>query len=90
MFSTTYLSEQGFSAFLLIKNKQSSRLDASDDMRVALSSSINPRISQLVEQMQAQKSEGSDILQNPVHFVWNIFLKSRNLNLKSRNLEILP
>jgi hypothetical protein len=55
MFSTTYLCEQGFSGLLYIKNKQRNRLDPTKDLRVALSS-INPRISLLVNEMQAQKS----------------------------------
>ncbi|XP_008180095.2 protein ZBED8-like [Acyrthosiphon pisum] len=55
MFSTTYMCEQGFSALLFIKNKQRNRLDATKDMRVALSN-ITPRISLLVKEMQAQKS----------------------------------
>ncbi|KAL4143631.1 hypothetical protein QTP88_005943 [Uroleucon formosanum] len=55
MFSTTYMCEQGFSALLYIKNKQRNRLDATKDMRVALSN-ITPRISLLVKEMQAQKS----------------------------------
>jgi hypothetical protein len=56
VFSTTYLCEEGFSNLLLIKNKQRNRLDATNDMRIALSSTISPRISQLVDKMQAQKS----------------------------------
>uniref|UniRef100_A0A2S2PYP3 Transposon-derived Buster3 transposase-like protein n=1 Tax=Sipha flava TaxID=143950 RepID=A0A2S2PYP3_9HEMI len=55
MFSTTYLCEQGFSGLLYIKNKQRNLLDPTKDLRVALSS-INPRISLLVNEMQAQKS----------------------------------
>jgi hypothetical protein len=55
MFSTTYLCEQGFSGLLYIKNKQRNRLDPTKDLRIALSS-INPRISLLVNEMQAQKS----------------------------------
>ncbi|XP_025406396.1 protein ZBED8-like [Sipha flava] len=55
MFSTTYLCEQGFSGLLYIKNKQRNLLDPAKDLRVALSS-INPRISLLVNEMQAQKS----------------------------------
>ncbi|XP_026818970.1 protein ZBED8-like [Rhopalosiphum maidis] len=47
VFSTTYLCEQGFSSLLSIKNKQRNRLNPSDDMRLALSNSIVPRISQL-------------------------------------------
>jgi len=55
IFSTTYLGEQGFSGLMCIKNKQRNRLDATNDMRVALSS-ISPRISLLVKDQQAQKS----------------------------------
>jgi hypothetical protein len=55
LFSTTYLCEQGFSALLIIKNKHRNRLDASADMRLALSST-EPRIQQLVNNMQSQKS----------------------------------
>lgn len=56
VFSTTFLCEQGFSSLLLIKTKQRSRMDAGSDVRVALSKNIPPRISQLVKQMQAQRS----------------------------------
>lgn len=55
LFSTTYLCEQGFSALLVIKNKHRNRLDATADMRLALSST-EPRIPILVKSMQAQKS----------------------------------
>lgn len=55
LFSTTYLCEQGFSALLIIKNKKRNRLNVSDDIRLALSTT-EPRIQQLVRQMQAQKS----------------------------------
>jgi hypothetical protein len=55
LFSTTYLCEQGFSALLIIKNKHRNRLDASADMRLAWSST-EPRIQQLVNNMQSQKS----------------------------------
>ena len=56
LFSTTYLCEQGFSALLTLKNKSRNRLHVSDDMRVALSKNISPRIKELVKKMQAQKS----------------------------------
>lgn len=57
LFSTTYLCEQGFSAVLLIKNKQRNRLlSVSSDLRVALSKTISPRMSQLIKKAQAQKS----------------------------------
>lgn len=56
VFSTTYLCEQGFSALLVIKNKARNRLKVSDDLRVALSNNISPRITELVQKMQAQKS----------------------------------
>lgn len=55
LFSSTYLCEQGFSALLIIKNKHRNRLDASADMRLALSST-EPRIQKLVKSMQSQKS----------------------------------
>lgn len=55
MFSTTYLCEQGFSSMLLIKNKQRNRLVCEDDLRLTLSK-IEPRISELVKSMRAQKS----------------------------------
>lgn len=56
VFSTTYLCEQGFSALLVIKNKARNRLKVSDDLRIALSTNISPRITELVKRMQAQKS----------------------------------
>lgn len=56
LFSTTYLCEQGFSTLLIIKNKSRNRLKVSDDLRVALSNNITPRITELVKNMQAQKS----------------------------------
>lgn len=54
LFSSTYLCEQGFSAHLIIKNKHRNRLDASADMRLALSNT-EPRIQKLVKSMQSQK-----------------------------------
>ncbi|XP_022823722.1 SCAN domain-containing protein 3-like [Spodoptera litura] len=56
VFSTTYLCEQGFSALIVLKNKTRNRLKVSDDLRVALSNNISPRIAELVKKMQAQKS----------------------------------
>lgn len=56
VFSTTYLCEQGFSALLVIKNKARNRLKVNDDLRVALSNNISPRIANLVKKMQAQKA----------------------------------
>ncbi|XP_046976463.1 SCAN domain-containing protein 3-like [Vanessa cardui] len=55
LFSSTYLCEQGFSTLLIIKNKHRNRLDATADMRLALSST-EPRIPKLVKSMQVQKS----------------------------------
>lgn len=45
--------EQGCCALIIIENKARNRLEASDDVRVALSNSITPRISNLVKRMQA-------------------------------------
>ena len=47
LFSTTYLCEQGFSALLIIKNNSRNRLKVNDDMCVALSKNITPRIQYL-------------------------------------------
>ncbi|KAL4132713.1 hypothetical protein QTP88_009822 [Uroleucon formosanum] len=55
VFSTTYLCEQGFSSLLEIKNKQSNRLDVSDNMSLAISN-IHPKIEKLVKEFQPQKS----------------------------------
>ena len=52
-FGTTYLCEPGFSALLSIKTKQQSRLDAKDDVRVALSKTV-PQFHVLVEDKQQQ------------------------------------
>ena len=54
-FAATYLCEAGFSALLHIKTKARNRLDASDDMRVALSKK-EPRFSIIIEEKQQQKS----------------------------------
>ncbi|KAI5754707.1 hypothetical protein M8J77_010824 [Diaphorina citri] len=50
LFSTTYLSERGFSTLLIIETKH--KLIASDDMRLALANTIKPGISQLIKDMQ--------------------------------------
>ena len=50
-FATTYLCESGFSVLLAIKTKQQNRLDAKDDIRVALSKTIS-QFRVLVENMQ--------------------------------------
>ena len=47
-FITTYRCEAGFSALVTIKTKNRSRLDASHDIRLALSET-EPRIDRLVE-----------------------------------------
>ncbi|CAG4936404.1 unnamed protein product [Parnassius apollo] len=54
-FSSTYLCETGFSALVLIKTKQRNRLDVSNDLMIALART-EPRINQLVQNMQAQVS----------------------------------
>jgi len=54
-FVTTYLCESGFSTLVTIKTKSRNRLDAEDDMRVAMSKSI-PRFHVLVDNMQQQAS----------------------------------
>ena len=54
-FVSTYLCEIGFSTLLEIKTRARNRLDASSDMRLALSS-IKPRIDRLVESRQQQSS----------------------------------
>lgn len=56
VFSTTYLYKQGFSALLSIKSKQRNKLNPINDMSVALSKSIKPYITELVQKMQAHKS----------------------------------
>lgn len=54
-FVSTYLCESGFSTLLQIKTKTRNRLNVEDDMRLALSQT-QPRISNLVSQIQAQQS----------------------------------
>jgi len=56
VFSTAYLCEQGFSSLLSIKNKRRNRLNPSDDIRLVLSNSIAPRITQLVKVGRPNKS----------------------------------
>ena len=48
LFATTYLCEAGFSALLAIKTKQRNRLDAKDNMHVALAKTV-PQFRVLVE-----------------------------------------
>ncbi|CAM1328316.1 ZBED8 (predicted) [Pycnogonum litorale] len=54
-FATTYLCETGFSTLVHIKTKARNRLDASDDMRVAISKK-EPRFSMIIDEKQQQKS----------------------------------
>lgn len=54
-FSSTYLCEKAFSAVVAIKTKYRSKLDIASDLRCALSS-IEPRIGNLVKNMQAHPS----------------------------------
>lgn len=55
LFPSTYLCESGFSSLLLIKSKMRARLAVEADLRCALSKT-EPRISQLVAQIQHQPS----------------------------------
>ncbi|XP_068201816.1 protein FAM200C-like [Palaemon carinicauda] len=54
-FATTYLCEAGFSTLLHVKTKARNRLDASDDMRRALSKK-EPRLNNIINEKQQQKS----------------------------------
>ncbi|XP_076029345.1 SCAN domain-containing protein 3-like [Oratosquilla oratoria] len=54
-FSSTYLCEAGFSALVILKTKQRSRLDVGNDLRCALSS-FNRKISNLVRKKQQHPS----------------------------------
>ncbi|CAM1323979.1 ZBED8 (predicted) [Pycnogonum litorale] len=54
-FATTYLCETGFSTLVRIKTKARNRLNASDDMRVAISKK-EPRFSMIIDEKQQQKS----------------------------------
>lgn len=54
-FSSTYLCERAFSAGVAIKTKYRNKLDMASDLRCALSS-IQPRIENLVKNMQAHPS----------------------------------
>lgn len=54
-FSSTYLCERAFSAVVAIKTKYRNKLDMASDLRCALSS-IQPRIENLVKNMQAHPS----------------------------------
>lgn len=51
VFSTMYLCEQGISALLVIINKARNRLKVSNDLCVALSNNISPRVAELVKKM---------------------------------------
>lgn len=55
-FPTTYLCEAGFSALVVIKTAYRNRLDASHDLRCALSVNIHPDINKLVTKTQHQGS----------------------------------
>ena len=66
LFSTTDLFESGFSALLAIKTKQRNRLDAEDNMLVAVSKTI-PQFCVLVENKQQQPSHLSKILKT---YLW--------------------
>lgn len=52
-FSTTYLCEIGFSSLLNIKTKARNRLNASADLRVALSKKV-PRFTRIIMNKQQQ------------------------------------
>ena len=54
-FATTYLCESGFSTLVSIKTKPRNRLDAGDDMRVAIIKKER-RFKLIIEKMQQQKS----------------------------------
>lgn len=54
-FSSTYLCERAFSAVVAIKNKLRSKLSIANDLRCAVST-IQPRIQNLVKNMQAHPS----------------------------------
>lgn len=54
-FSSTYLCEKAFSAVVVIKTKYRNKLDITGDLRCALSS-VEPRISIIVRNMQAHPS----------------------------------
>ena len=54
-FVTTYLCETGFSTLLYIKTKARNRLNAGEDMRLALSKTV-PRFNEIIEKKQQQKS----------------------------------
>ena len=54
-FATTYLCEMGFSSLLHIKSKFRNILNASDDMRVALSKK-KPRFNEIIANKQQQSN----------------------------------
>ena len=55
LFSTTYLCEAGFSAYIGTKTKYRSRLNGEPDIRLQLSS-IEPKIRKMCKKMQPQVS----------------------------------
>ena len=54
-FATTYFCETGFRTLLEIKNKARNRLNPHPDLRSSISN-MNPRIDELVKDMQQQTS----------------------------------
>ncbi|CAK1600400.1 unnamed protein product [Parnassius mnemosyne] len=54
-FSSTYLCEKALSAVVVIKTKYRNKLDITSDLRCTLSS-IQPRIENIVKNMQAHPS----------------------------------
>jgi len=54
-FATTYLCEMGFSSLLHIKTKARNRLNASNDLRLALSKK-EPRFKTIIQEKQQQCS----------------------------------
>ena len=59
-FVTTYCCEAGFSTLVSMKTKYRTRLDASHDMRLALSATV-PRINRLVEKRQEHPSKSREV-----------------------------
>ncbi|XP_060870180.1 zinc finger MYM-type protein 6-like [Metopolophium dirhodum] len=56
-FSSTYLCEAGFSGMTHIKTKTRNRLDATHSLRVALTTTVEPRFDKIVKTKQAQRSD---------------------------------
>lgn len=55
-FSSTYLCEAGFSGMTHIKTKSRNNLDVAHALRVALTSSVEPRLDKIVKTKQVQCS----------------------------------